>query len=490
MVGLDAGTTSTKAVAAGRDGVVREVTRAGYPLLVPAPGRAELDPRRLQEAAAEALHALAARLAARGDRAVAVCVGSAMHGLVPLEEDGTPRGPLVTWADGRATEQARRLRASPSGAAGLHARTGTPVHPMSPLAKLVHAHEEGLTAPRWGGVKELLLAVLVPGSRVVDLSAASSSGLYDGRARRWDPQALLLAGVGAEQLGEVVPTTHVVGGLAPGLGLPEGTPVVAGATDGPLANLGVGAVEPGVVAVSLGTSGALRVVRDRPDVDDRGRLFSYALTQDRWVLGGAVNNGGSLLRWAAQALGGEAADDAADARLLAEAADVAPLSDGLLCLPYLLGERAPWWEPGLTGAFLGLRRDHGRGHLVRAAVEGVCQQLALVRDSLGVEVTEVRATGGAVTSPLWVEVLAAALDLPVRVAASPEGSGLGACLLGWHALGDLPDLEAAAALVQVGDPVRPDPAVAARYRRARPLVEQAARALAGLDLGLLDEHER
>ncbi|PWW23855.1 gluconokinase [Geodermatophilus normandii] len=118
---------------------------------------------------------------------------------------------------------------------------------------------------------------------------------------------------------------------------------------------------------------------------------------------------------------------------------------------------------------------------MRAAVEGVCQQLALVRDAFsatGLPVREVRATGGAVASSLWVRTLAAALDLPVRVADSPEGTGLGACLLGLHALGALPDLDEATALVGVSDPVEPDPAAAGLYRRMRPLVEQSARALA------------
>jgi gluconokinase len=173
-------------------------------------------------------------------------------------------------------------------------------------------------------------------------------------------------------------------------------------------------------------------------------------------------------------------EDATDARLLEEAAAVPPLSDGLLCLPYLLGERAPWWRPGLTGAYVGLRRDHTRGHLVRAAVEGVCQQLALVRDAFSVTdapVREVRATGGAVASPLWVRTLAAALDLPVRVADSSEGTALGACLLGLYALGALPDLDAATALVTVHDPVQPDPADAAVYRELRPLVERSTDAL-------------
>jgi gluconokinase len=238
--------------------------------------------------------------------------------------------------------------------------------------------------------------------------------------------------------------------------------------------------------VSLGTSGALRVVVGSPAVDPARRLFCYALTDDAWVVGGAVNNGGSVVRWAARAFAadgpdpeGEAADDL-DARLLAEAEDAPAGSAGLLCLPYLLGERAPWWRSGLRGAYLGLRRDHRRPHLVRAAVEGVCQQLALVADALdaaGHPVSEVRATGGAVASGLWVRILAATLDRPVRVADSPEGTGAGACLLGWHALGGLPDLAEAAALVHASDPVLPDPADAGLYRRLRPVVERSTSAL-------------
>jgi gluconokinase len=137
----------------------------------------------------------------------------------------------------------------------------------------------------------------------------------------------------------------------------------------------------------------------------------------------------------------------------------------------------------LRGAYLGLRREHGRPHLVRAAVEGVCQQLALVRDSFAAEghrLTEVRATGGAVASDLWVGVLAAALDLPVAVADTPEGTGLGACLLGLHALGELPDLDDAAALVDIGEPTVPDPANAALYARLRPLIEESVQAVGGV----------
>jgi len=496
LIGLDAGTTATKAVTAGGDARVRDVVSVACPLLVPQPGWAELDARRLQAAAVEAVAALVGKAHERGDRVVGLCLSAAMHGLAPMSADGEPLGPLVTWADGRAAEQADALIAD-GRARELHARTGTPVHPMSPLVKLAwwSQRDPELVAatPRWGGVKELLVSALVGRPQLVDLSSASASGCYDLHARRWDEQALGIAGVRTGQLPEVVPTTAVLPGLrrdvAGAVGLPADLPVVLGATDGVLANLGTGAVRRDVAAVSLGTSGALRVVVPRPTLDPAGRLFCYALTEDLWVVGGAVNNGGSVVRWAAQALAagveeaapeGEDADDL-DARLLEEAARAPVGSDGLLCLPHLLGERAPWWRSGLRGAYLGLRREHRRPHLVRAAVEGVCQQLALVRDafsSLELPVREVRATGGAVASPLWVHTLAATLDLPVRVADSPEGTGLGACLLGRHALGDLADLDDAAALVAVHAPVEPDPRDAEAYRRLRPLVEQATLALA------------
>jgi gluconokinase len=509
VVGLDAGTTATKAVSAGTDAHIHDLVSVGYPLQVPAPGRAELDAGRLARAAVEALTAVVAAARQRGDRVVAVSLSAAMHGLVPLDADGAPLGPVVTWADDRAARWAAALVAD-GRAAGLHERTGTPVHPMSPLLKLSWERAEDADrvarVPRWGGVKELLVAALAGGPHVVDRSCASATGLYDLRARRWDEEALQIAGVRREQLPEVLPTTAVLPGLRPEVaaatGLPPDTPVVVGASDGVLANLGVGAVRPDVAAVSLGTSGALRLVVPRPTVDPDHRLFCYALTDDAWVVGGAVNNGGSVVRWAAQALAagpdadaggpeGEAADEL-DARLLAEAEGVPAGSAGLLCLPYLLGERAPWWRSGLRGAYLGLRREHRRPHLVRAAVEGVCQQLALVRDAFdaaGLPVREVRATGGAVASGLWVRTLAAALDLPVRVADSPEGTGLGACLLGWHALGALPDLDAATALVDVSDPVLPDPADAALLRRLRPLVERSTAALTDVltELDALDD---
>lgn len=495
VIGIDTGTTATKAIAAAVDGRLCAQASVYYPLSVPGPGRAELDPDRLRDAAIAALADVAGQCRARGDRVIAVSLSAFLHGLVPMDRAGRPLGPLVTWADGRAAAQAEQLVGV---AKKLQARTGTPVHPMSPLTKLawwrVTDPQRLRDTPRWGGVKEVVLAGLADAPFVVDLSVASGTGLYDIHAGRWDPEALEIAGVREDQLARVVPTTERLRlrpEAAAAAQLPPDTPLIIGAADGPLANLGVGATPAGVAAVSLGTSGAMRTVVNAPMADAAGRLFCYALTEDRWVIGGAINNAGSVVRWAGQSFAGGFARPAAegedaderDAALLVEAASAPPGSDGLLCLPYLLGERAPWWRPGMRGAYVGLRREHGRPHLVRAAVEGVCQQLALVRDSFAAEnfeVTEVRATGGAVASDLWVGVLAAALNLPVAVAETPEGTALGACLLGLHALGELPDLDHAAALIAIGRPTMPDPKNAELYGRMRPLIERSALAVADI----------
>src|SRR5213078_248786 len=144
-----------------------------------------------------------------------------------------------------------------------------------------------------------------------------------------------------------------------------GTPVVVGAADGPLGNLGSGAIAPGVAGLSLGTSGAIRMAVADPHIDEHRTLFCYALTDSLWIVGGAVSNGGIVIRWAGRSLApdlpGTSGDRTADEALLDLAASVPAGSDGLLMLPYLLAERAPLWDPDVPGAYLGLRRDHTRG---------------------------------------------------------------------------------------------------------------------------------
>jgi gluconokinase len=242
-----------------------------------------------------------------------------------------------------------------------------------------------------------------------------------------------------------------------------------------LANLGLGAVRPGSVACSIGTSGAVRASADSPRVDPRGRVFCYNLAPGRYVVGGAVNNGGIVLDWLRDAVAPDLPGDHPAALL--ELAEQAPAgSDGLLFLPYLLGERAPHWSSLPRGAWIGLRREHDRPHLIRAALEGVCLQLAVVLASLGdagADIHEIRATGGFSRSPLWRRILVGAFGRPVGYTSSPEGSSLGAALLGMTAVGMLDSIDRAAELVEITSVERPVPEEAEMYARLQPIFEQA-----------------
>jgi gluconokinase len=190
-----------------------------------------------------------------------------------------------------------------------------------------------------------------------------------------------------------------------------------------------------------------------PSFDAEGRLFCYALTDDLWVIGGAVSNGGNTLRWAGETFAADlVAEGHADVDVLELAAQAPAGSDGLLMLPYVLSERAPLWDPDLTGAYLGIRSHHTRSHFVRAAIEGVCLQLSAIVDSLDsvAPVHSVRATGGPFRSELWRHIMAATLARPMSVESAAGGTALGAAALGWYALGDAPTLSEA--LAAVGGP--------------------------------------
>ena len=468
VLGVDIGTTSAKAVAFDAD--ARELGRgeAGYPLLEPEHGQAVQDPAVVVDATLAAIRAATTAAREQGAQIAALSFSGAMHSLVGLDAQGRALTPLVTWGDMRATEQAERLRAEHPE---LHDRTGTPLHPMSPLPKLVwfaeHEAETFSAVRRWAGIKELVVARLT-GTWAVDHSVASATGLLNLRELDWDDEALAIAGIDAEALSPLVPTTHRLeldAACAADLGLEGGMALIVGAADGPLANLGVGAVHHGVAACSIGTSGALRLMVERPAVDPQRRVFCYALVPGRWIVGGAINNGGAVLRWAGEALAPDLGPHA-EGHLLELAADVPAGSEGLLMLPYLLSERAPHWSTVARGAYVGLTRHHGRGHLVRAALEGVCLQLAVVLASVrdaGNEVDEIRATGGFARSDLWRQMLADALGMPIGFPAGHEGSAFGAALLAMDALGMVDGLDRAAGLVQIEDVVEPEAGAAAVY---------------------------
>ena len=476
VLGVDVGTTSTKVVAFNARGVPRAEGAADYPLLEPHPGHAVQDPEAILAAVVAAVREAAQEAKAGGARVAGLSFSTAMHSLLALDEAGRPTTPSIIWADTRAASQSERLRAGPLGL-GLHQRTGTPVHPMSPLTKLMWFREQEpavfAAAWKWVGIKDYVFHHLT-GEYVMDHSSASGTGLMRLSTLDWDPEALEVAGIDADRLPRLVPSTYVSAlsaGAAAELGLAPETPVVAGGGDGPLANLGLGAVRTGVAACSIGTSGAIRVAVERPTVDPLGRVFCYALTPGRWVVGGAITNGGVVLQWAEKALTPDLGEHVETA-LLELVASVPAGSNGLIMLPYLLSERAPHWSALARGAYVGLTNAHGRAHLVRAALEGVCMQLALVLHSVeaaGNEIREIRATGGFARSPEWRQMLADALDVEIGFPKGHEGSSLGAALVGMEALGLVESIEVAADLASIESVVHPKPSAAATYRALLPV---------------------
>jgi gluconokinase len=484
VLAVDLGTTSAKALAidagsltgSGRTVIAARAERE-YPLLSREPGYAEQDPERIADAAGDAVREAVMAAGCGPDGVLAVAFSTAMHSLIVADEAGKALTRAITWADLRAAGHARKLRESEE-AADLPSRTGVPLHAMTPLAKLLWLRERQpelfASAARFIGIKEYVLERWFGRPVPMDESTAGGTGFYNLHDRTWDGKALRIAGIGADRLPEIRPSTCILRGLLPDaaarLGLRPDVPVVLGAADGPLANLGGGALEPGVAAMTIGTSGAVRVAVRRPAADPRGRLFCYPLAEGWWIAGGPVNSGGVVFRWMRDKLAPDLADgggDAGYARLVDLAMEALPGAGGLLFLPHLSGERAPHWDERARGTFVGLSLEHDRRHMLRAGLEGIALHLRSVAEALAGlagEPREIRLSGGFARSAALRQLIADVLGKPVVRTDSEDASGVGAARLALHALGLLPDLTAASAS-SVKDVLHPVPERAAVYDR-------------------------
>ncbi len=230
-----------------------------------------------------------------------------------------------------------------------------------------------------------------------------------------------------------------------------------------------------MLAVTIGTSGAVRGVVDKPITDPKGRLFCYALDPDYWVIGGSINNGGIMLRWVRDQL---ATLEAESGRKRGEdpylyltelASQVAPGSDGLIFLPFLSGERAPYWNANARGMFFfGLSLYHEKKHMIRAVMEGVAYRIHSVMKALeeiGGPAREIRASGGFARSELWTRIMADVLETPVAVPQSIQSSAVGAAQLGLKAMGEIRSYSEVKDWLNIQIEYRPDPANFGAYRR-------------------------
>lgn len=462
IMGVDIGTTSTKAVLFTKAGEVVSQQSAGYPLNSPTPSIAEQNPDEIFEAVKMVIKQTMSEGMIDPKKLAFISFSSAMHSVIAVNEAGTPLTESMTWADNRSEPYAEKIKKEYNGH-DIYLRTGTPIHPMSPLSKILwlkHENKEIFAKThKFIGIKEYVFFKLF-GKYLVDYSIASATGMFNIFNLDWDQGALSVAGITADKLSSLIPTTDIVKNLdtslADQLGILPETPFVIGASDGVLSNLGVNAIKPGVLAVTIGTSGAIRAVNEKPLTDPKGRTFCYALTENHWVIGGPVNNGGMVLRWVRDQLGSSEMSSASQLEkdpydLLTEAAEkVPPGADGLLFHPYMSGERAPLWNANARGSFFGLALNHTREHLIRAVLEGVMFNLYSVllalQELIGVP-KSVQATGGFARSKLWRQIMADIFDQEVTIPESFESSCLGAVVLGMYATGEVDSLDVVSDMV-------------------------------------------
>ncbi|WP_420152620.1 gluconokinase [Siphonobacter sp.] len=470
-IGVDIGTTNTKVVTFTEGGDVKGHHSVGYEMIHPQPDYSELDAEVIYQAVHASLqtvlHALDAPV-----RTITFC--SAMHSVLAVDEAGQPLSNLIIWADNRATEEAESLIGTPLGKE-LFQACGTPLHPMVPLCKLMwlQKYEPELVhkAYKFVGIKELIWYRLT-GEWVVDYSIASATAMFDLRELKWNEQALKIAGIPAEKLSATVSPYHsfpVSDSLKQQLQITshavvtEQTKLIIGASDGCVANLGTGAVVPGRVAVTIGTSGAVRVSARQPLLDEHMRTFCYLLDTETYIIGGGTNSGGVIFQW----LGETLFPDKSEEELSTLAAESPTGANDLLFLPYLLGERAPIWNVHAKGGFHGLTLQHTASHLVRAVLEGICLHTYSIVKILEdrEQITEIYASGGFAKSPFWVQMLADICGKPVCLPETVEAGAWGSALMGMKAEQVIEDYQERMNSLKIRKTFNPDLNHTAQYQR-------------------------
>lgn len=481
MIGVDIGTTSTKSVLYDEHGRYLLKHNIGYEMHTPNVDTSEENPDEIFDAVLMTIKNVM-REGNVGPKDVKLIAFSAqMHSLIAMDQNDRPLTQSITWADNRASKYAEMIRTKHNGHE-IYKRTGTPIHPMSPLSKiywLKEAHSDiHQQTKKYIDIKSYVLFQWF-GRYVMDYSIGSATGMMDLEKSAWDKGALDVLGITPEVLPELVPTTYIQSGMkqryATLMGIDPETPVVIGASDGVLSNLGVNSFKPGEVAVTIGTSGAIRTVIDHPKTDEKERIFCYVLDEGQYVIGGPVNNGGIILRWLRDEL---LASEVETAKRLGVdpydvltkiASRVEPGAKGLIFHPYLAGERAPLWNADARGSYFGLTLSHKKEHMIRAALEGVLYNLYTVYlaliEMMGETPTAIKATGGFAKSEMWRQMMSDIFDTDLVVPESYESSSLGACVLGLKALGEIDDFSIIEDMVGTTHAHQPEPEAVAIYQQ-------------------------
>ncbi len=441
LLGIDLGTSAVKAVIIDEAGQVLGTGTREIPMETPLPNRAEQDPDGWWTNAVKAVRQ--AHHEAGAVDIVAIGLDGHMHGGVLLDGDHRPLGHAITWADQRTAAIIPELEADIGvetflSIAGTRPAAGF----MGPTLAWLRRHEpDRLDAAAMFVLPKDYLRLCMTGEAATDVSDASGTAMFDVAARTWSAELCDRLGVPSHILPPLLESAQVAGHLtsraAAELGLRPRIPIAAGSADQCAQAVANGVVDPGNGSVMLGTGGQIVVATDGPRPDPKGRIHTFChAAPARWYQLGATLSAGLSLRWLRDRLRLQSENPYASLDRLA--ADVPPGSDGLIFLPYLVGERSPIMDPEATGAFLGLTLGHRRAHLARAVLEGVACSLRATRDAVidaGGHCESWLATGNGLASPLWRGILTDVFGESLAYVNAPERSGVGAALIGGIAAG-------------------------------------------------------
>ena len=450
FLGVDVSTTAAKALLLDEAGTVLGTASTALSLQTPRPLWSEQDPHEWWTAAARSIREVLAATRVAADDVRAVGLTGQMHGLVLLDGEHRVLRPAILWNDQRTAAQCDEIRRRLGGRAALVRLTGNDALTgfTAPKILWVREHEPDVFArARLVLLPKDYVRLKLTGEAAMDKADGSGTLLFDIARRQWSEEVLRALEIPREWLPRTFEGPEVTGTVtheaARETGLRAGTPVVAGGGDQAAGAVGVGAVRPGVVALTLGTSGVVFAATDAPLVDPEGRLHAFChAVPGKWHLMAVTLSAAGSLDWFRRTLAPNESFDT----LTAEAAAVPPGAEGALFLPYLSGERTPYPDPLARAAFVGLTLRHGRGHLTRAVLEGVALSM---KDCFGLfqeaglgAVAEVRVSGGGARSLLWRQIVASALDVELVTVNSTEGAAAGAAMLAAVGAGAAPSVEA------------------------------------------------
>ena len=451
LLGIDVGTSATKAVLIDERGRVLKQASAEYPLSTPRPGWAEQDPAHWALAASQCLAEIGER------RPDAIGLTGQMHGMVALDGADQVVRPAILWCDQRTESECGEIDRT-LGKESVRSITGNPPLTGFQLPKVLwlrNKEPDNFKRTKSYLLPKDYLRLLLTGDRATDVSDASGVGLLDIRKRDWWTDAMAKLALDRAAFPRIHESREVTGTTRGSEVLDAGVPVVAGGGDQAAGAVGTGAVEPGLVSVSLGTSGVVFASLGAPSPDPMGAAHVFCHANGEWHAMGVMLSCGGAVKWARDALFGGTEYGAMNR----EAALAPNGCDGLTFLPYLSGERCPHNDPRARGAFAGLALSHSRAHLARAVFEGATFGIADCLDllvGLGVTGGEVRVTGGGAKSDLWMQMLADVLRAECARIEGDEGPAFGAAVLAGVGIGAWPDVgTACGSVVRTGRRFKP-----------------------------------